>query len=289
MFARIQTCTNRQLFFFCNKELPVSVLHISLGFDIYLGVVAFILGACMGSFLNCMAWRIANNESIFRGRSHCDECGKTLQVRDLFPLVSYLINKGKCRFCGAKLSAGHLVAELLTGAVFVLVLFTYDLTWQTLEMLLLCCILLVAAFTDIKNYTIPNGCIIAGIIFRIPFFFLLPNGQESLVDALLGGFAVGGGLLLVVLVYEKLRQIEAMGGGDLKLLFVTGLYLGWAQNILCLFLACILGIVFGLVTQKRREHNENAKIFPWGPSICAAAILCMLVGSNILDAYLALF
>ena len=267
----------------------MSVLHISLGFDIYLGVIAFVLGACMGSFLNCMAWRIANNESIFRGRSHCDECGKTLQVRDLFPIVSYLINKGKCRFCGAKLSAGHLVAELVTGAVFVLVLFTYDFTWQALEMLLLCCILLVAAFTDIKNYTIPNGCIIAGIILRIPFFFLLPNGQESLVDALLGGFAVGGGLLLVVLVYEKLRQIEAMGGGDLKLLFVTGLYLGWAQNILCLFLACILGIVFGLVTQKRREHNENAKIFPWGPSISAAAILCVLVGSNVIAAYLTLF
>ena len=278
-------------FLLCTKERKnVHVLQAaSIELQIYIGVVTFIFGACMGSFLNCMAWRIANGESVFKGRSHCDECGKTLQVRDLFPIVSYLINKGKCRFCGAKLSAGHLVAELVTGAVFVLVLFAYYISWQALEMLFFACVLLVAAFTDIKNYTIPNGCIIAGIILRIPFFFLLPNWQESLIDALLGGFAVGGLLLLVVLIFEKIRQTEAMGGGDLKLLFVTGLYLGLAQNILCLFTACIFGIVFGLVTQKRRENNENAKIFPWGPSICAAAILCMLVGSNILDAYLALF
>ena len=300
----------------------MSILHLSFGFDIYVGVMAFVLGACMGSFLNCMAYRIAQGESVLKGRSHCDTCGHVLSVRDLFPIVSFLISKGKCRYCGARLSAGHLVAEIATGITFVLIIFTFDLSWTALEMTLFACVLLVAAFSDIKSYIIPNGCIIAGIILRIPFFFLLPDWQACLIDALLGGFAVGGGLLLIVLIYERVRKVEAMGGGDLKLLFVTGLYLGFAQNILCVFIACILGIIFGLIfqhasTQAPQASGDSAasgsatpaitssthasstpaidadtdtpKIFPWGPSISAAAILCALFGTPLISLYLALF
>ena len=80
-----------------------------------------------------------------------------------------------------------------------------------------------------------------------------------------------------------------MGGGDLKLLFVTGLWLGWAKNLLCLLLACVFGIVFGLATQKRRAQQENAKILPWGPSICAAGIITMLAGDAVIAAYVSLF
>ena len=74
------------------------MLHLSIGFDIYIGLLAFIFGACMGSFLNCMAWRIVNGESITKGRSHCDVCGHTLSARDLFPILSFLWNRGKCRY-----------------------------------------------------------------------------------------------------------------------------------------------------------------------------------------------
>ncbi len=261
------------------------MLELPAELNIFIGIVAFVLGACMGSFLNCMAWRITEGESPWKGRSHCDECKHTLQPLDLVPIASYLAMRGRCRYCGAKLSAGHVWAELLTGIVYVLVFAVYGVSLQALEMLLFASVLLAAAFADLKSYIIPNGFVVAGIVLRIPFFFCLPGWQESLVDALLGGFAVGGGLLLVVLLYEKLRGIEAMGGGDLKLLFVTGLYLGWANNILCLLLACILGIVFAAATQKSRE----GKVFPWGPSISAAAIACALWGSQLVGAYLALF
>ena len=132
---------------------------------------------------------------------------------------------------------------------------------------------------------IPDRFILAGIIFRIPFFFLLPDWKGQLLDAGIGGFAIGGGLLLIVLAYEKIRRVEAMGGGDLKLLFLTGLYLGWQRNLLCLFFACILGIVVGLATAKKREE----KLFPWGPSIAAGAILSILCGSELISAYLGLF
>ncbi len=259
------------------------MLHLSTGLDIYIGILSFILGACFGSFLNCMAWRIVNGESVLKGRSHCDVCGKPLPARDLIPIISFLINRGKCRMCGAKLSVSHVVAEIASGAAFLLIIFKYDISLQALEMLIFAVILLASSFADLQGYIIPDRFIAAGIILRIPFFFFLPEWKTSLIDSLIGGFAVGGGLLLLVLLYEKIRKIEAMGGGDLKLLFVTGLYLGWAKNILCLLLACIIGIIFAIIMQR------SDKAFPWGPSICAAAIITAMIGDTLINAYMSLF
>ena len=92
----------------------------------------------------------------------------------------------------------------------------------------------------------------------------------------------------MVLLYEKLRRVDAMGGGDLKLLFLTGLYLGWLENLLCLLLACLIGIITALAAQKRRRQDAP-RLIPWGPSIAAAAILTLLFGDAITSAYLSLF
>ena len=264
------------------------MLYITPGFTVYFCSVAFLLGACMGSFLNCMAWRIVHGESVLRGRSHCDVCGHVLTARDLVPIVSFLAHHGRCRWCGAKLSARHVWAETVTGAVFVLIVLKFDISLQALGALALACVLLAGAFADLEGYIIPDRFVLAGIGLRVVWFFF-EDWRVTLPDALLGGFAVGGGLLAFVLLYEKLRKIEAMGGGDLKLLFVTGLWLGWAKNLLCLLLACVFGIVFGLATQKRRAQQENAKILPWGPSICAAGIITMLAGDAVIAAYVSLF
>ena len=264
------------------------MLYISPGFTVYFCAVAFLLGACMGSFLNCMAWRIVHGESVLRGRSHCDVCGHVLTARDLVPIVSFLAHHGRCRHCGAKLSARHVWAETVTGAVFVLIVLKFDISLQALGALALACVLLAGAFADLEGYIIPDRFVLAGIGLRVVWFFF-EDWRTTLPDALLGGFAVGGGLLLVVLLYEKLRKLDAMGGGDIKLLFVTGLYLGWMQNLLCLLFACIFGIFFAALSQKKRQSQENAKIFPWGPSICAAAITTLLFGDQIIVAYLGLF
>ena len=264
------------------------MLYISPGFTVSFCVLAFGFGACMGSFLNCMAWRIVHGESVLRGRSHCDVCGHVLTAGDLVPIVSFLAHRGRCRWCGAKLSARHVWAEGLTGAAFVLILLRFDLSLQALGALTLACVLLAGALADLEGYIIPDRFIVAGVAARIPFFFF-EDWRRTLPDALLGGFAVGGGLLAFVLLYEKLRRVEAMGGGDLKLLFVTGLWLGWAKNLLCLLLACLFGIAFGLATQKRRAAQENAKLFPWGPSICAAGIVTMLAGDAVIAAYGSMF
>ena len=127
------------------------MLWISPALTVYICVLTGILGACMGSFLNCMAWRIVHGESVLHGRSHCDVCGHVLGAGDLIPVVSYIIHKGRCKYCGAKLSAGHVFAEVLTALTFLLLVLKYDISLQALEYILLACLLLAAAFTDLEG------------------------------------------------------------------------------------------------------------------------------------------
>ena len=235
------------------------MLWVSPALTVYICVLTGILGACMGSFLNCMAWRIVHGESVLHGRSHCDVCGHVLGAGDLIPVLSYIMHKGRCKYCGAKLSAGHVFAEVLTALTFLLLVLKYDISLQALEYILLACLLLAAAFTDLEGYMIPDRFIVTGIVVRVVFLFLQGNVLENLMDALLGGFAVGGGLLLIVLLYEK-----------------------------------VLGIVFAFIFPEKRTtedgaEEEDGKLFPWGPSISAAVILTLLCGSEIIGAYLSLF
>lgn len=251
----------------------------------YCLTLAVVLGLCVGSFLNCLAWRLVHGESVLKGRSHCDACGHVLAPRDLIPVVSFLLSQGKCRYCGKKLSRTHLAAELSTAAAFVALLLKYDISLQTLEYALFCGTLLTCAFADLEGYMIPDRCVLFGVALRPVFLLLMKSPVSAWIDSLLGGFLVAGGLLALVLLYEKLRKVEAMGGGDIKLLFLTGLYLGWKGNLLCLFAACILGILFGLLATRR----SDTPLFPWGPAITAAAILTLLFGEPVLEAYLGLF
>lgn len=261
------------------------MLYATPVITVYCVTLAVLLGACMGSFLNCWAWRIVHGESVLKGRSHCDNCGHVLCFRDLIPVVSFLTSHGKCRYCGQKLSRRHLFAELATAVSYAAILMKYDISLQTLEYILFASLLLGCAFADLEGYMIPDRFILAGIILRPVFLLFRGEPISAYINAFLGGILVAGVLLAVVLLYEKLRKVEAMGGGDIKLLFVTGLYLGWQRNLLCLLLACILGIVFGLIANRKKDAQT---LFPWGPAITASAILTLLFGQQVLDAYLAL-
>lgn len=249
----------------------------------YACLVAGVLGACLGSFLNCLAWRAVHGESALRGRSHCDSCGHVLGVRDLIPIVSFFLAKGRCRYCGARLSSRHVWAEAVMAAVFVSLLLRYDISLQTLEAWLAACVLAACAFADLEGYIIPDRFVAVGIVLFIAGTPFANDPGGRLFDGALGGFGVAGGLTLLVLFLEKRMGREAMGGGDLKLLFLTGLYFGWKENLLCLFLACVIGIVWGLAGKK-----TGGKAIAWGPSIALAAWLTALAGESVIRWYLSL-
>lgn len=147
------------------------MLRLSLPITVYCCAMAALLGACMGSFLNCLTWRMLHGESVLRGRSHCDVCGHVLGVRDLVPVFSYLLSGGKCRYCGAKLSARHVWGELISAAVFVSLLLQYDISLQTLEAWLLACVLLACTFADLEGYIIPDRFVAAGVVLFIATLF----------------------------------------------------------------------------------------------------------------------
>lgn len=248
----------------------------------YVLCLAFVCGLCAGSFLNCMAWRIVHGESVLHGRSHCAVCGHTLGARDLVPVFSYLFLHGRCRYCGEKISPRYPAAELVSGGLWVLVVLKFGLGAHTIRYLALVCILLALSLVDIESYTIPDRFIAAGILawlVTMPWIELR-DGIGGVLMHVLGGILISGGVLVLSLLFEKVRGQESMGGGDIKLLFVVGLCLGPAGGLLALIFSCAAGLVCAAVTKNHR--------IPFGPSISAGMLLCALIGEPLIKWYLAL-
>lgn len=253
------------------------MLYASKFILIYYSILTFITGLVFGSFLNCYADRYASHESILKGRSKCDNCKKELKVLDLIPIVSWAIHKGKCRYCGAKLSIKYPLSELICGIGFVLILLKFDLSLKTLIYLVLFSCLFALSLIDLKVYEIPDICIVIPIIGWV----ILNIFEKRWVSGLIGGLTIAGAILLIALIMDKILNRESLGGGDIKLLFVTGLYLGFVGNLFNLVLACLFGLLFVLIRKK--------DLIPFGPSIALACIVMLLYGSRLVDLYLGLF
>lgn len=263
----------------------------------YLLVMAFILGTVLGSFINCWAWRSMHGESVLKGRSHCTSCGHVLKPIDLVPVFSWLSTGGKCRYCGEKVSVRYLITELLLGLSFVAITLTYGLTLETVELCAFTCVLLFLSLTDIDDYLIPNGCIIAALAIRAIYLAIMwvtgkMSGGEVGYYAL-SAVAVGAVMLLIVLAADHILGRESMGGGDLKLYMVAAFYFGWQQMLFLIFVSCILGLASTMLFARRPSEEGGpegvSKPFPFGPSIAAACVITMLCGKQVVSWYLGLF
>jgi prepilin signal peptidase PulO-like enzyme (type II secretory pathway) len=183
------------------------------------------------------------------------------------------------------------VGELLLGVVFVLTTIRFDVSLELVLMLFFVCILYFVSVTDIYDQIIPNGAIITALVVRVIWhvvFELFLGGSPDImvtVRFLIDGLAVSLPLFLLVLFMEKLWKKEAMGGGDIKLLFIVGLYLGWEKTLLTLLFACIVGIIGGTIQLRRQEDGY----FAFGPYIAIAAVLSLLIGDGLIEWYLSLF
>ena len=252
---------------------------------IYTLIISFLFGSVMGSFLNCYASRICHNESIVKGRSHCDACNHVLGILDLIPIVSYLINKGKCRYCGCKLSIRYLISEIVGGLSFVFIVLKFGFSLKTIEYLILISCMLAVSFADMEDYLIPDRFIIVGIVNRVVFILIGNDIKSELLNSIIPALVIGGVMIILVLVMEKILRKDAMGGGDIKLLFMLCLYNSLSLDLLGLLFSCIIGIIFGLIDTK----GEKGKLFPFGPSICLGFFLVFMFGSSIVNWYLSLF
>lgn len=286
---------------------------------ILLGIAA-LLGACLGSFINCLAWRLVEGESVLKGRSHCTSCGHVLGPFDLVPVVSWLALRGRCRHCGHRVGVRYLVVEVLMAAAFVALVVVQGIGVATLAYMVLACLLMGASLVDLDTFTIPNGFVVVGVVLwaasiwfmRVPsvgtfgvgtlFAPLLGQGWLSVaLDGIVGAVAVGGGILVFSMVFDAVTHRSSLGGGDVKLLFMVGLFLGVAGSLLNVLLACVLGLVFATVRGKASrseipaassdeggQESFRTRAIPFGPAIAAATMLTLTVGPGMLGWYVGL-
>ena len=247
----------------------------------YCIVVTVFLGAAMGSFLHCAAWRISRGESFVKGRSRCPACGHELSLPDLIPLLSWLFLRGKCRRCGAKIPVRYFLAELFFAAITVACLCCFGLTWLCLRNWGFLCCLFLLSLVDAEIKEIPDGCLIAAVLIWVLTLPFLWSGLRDLLLHVGAGIAYGAGVLLLSLAMDRLLKKESLGGGDVKLLAVIGLYLGFVQTLFCLLLSCVIGLAQALLREKGKE-----KQFPFGPALSAAAALMLFFGQRFAVWYL---
>ena len=243
---------------------------------VYTIVLAFVLGACMGSFLNCAAMRTGREESFIRGRSHCMSCGHDLGFVDLVPVASWVLLKGKCRYCGAKVSGRYPLSEIVFALVCVGCLLKFDLTVLGLRNFIFLSVLFYLTITDLETMRIPDGChVIAALAWILSAPMLYP-GKEILIRIAVGA-AVGAGLLGLSLIMDRVMGRDTLGGGDIKLFAVIGLYFGAVGTLFTLVLSCIIGLGANAIMKKRE--------FPFGPWIAAASALMLFFGEPLIRWY----
>ena len=296
------------------------ILNEVPGSKVYFLVLAFLFGMCMGSFLNCAAWRIVHGESVMKGRSHCAVCNHPLGLADLVPLFSYIFLHGKCRYCGEKIAARYLIAEIVSGAVFLSIVWKFGLSLATLQWLVLGSVLLCISFADLEDYLVPDRLIVIGIVTRLVFapFLSQEVWWKTYINVLIGGLAVALPLLIFVIIADKVMGRETMGGGDIKIIFMVGLYFRWQESLLIMIMACIIGMIFAVIgkkimiqkdlkelqeKQQMEEVGETVEteelsdsevlmrggLIPFGPSIACAAWIALFVAQTVVNWYSGLF
>lgn len=280
-------------------------------------VVGFIFillfGAVVGSFLNVVIHRVPLEKSIVFPNSACPQCEKPIKPYDNIPILSWLLLAGKCRNCKNPISPRYPAVELLTAHVFVLVYWQIGFTWYLPVGLIFVSATLALIFIDSEHMILPDVItfplmffaifvrLIYPIIYQTDFFHDtrimplaaidagIPGWLVSLIGALIGGLVGGGSLWLVGEIWKRLRGIEAMGLGDVKMMFGVGALLGWQLTLLTIFLGALAGSVIGIfVMIKDRENGMQAKI-PFGIFLGIGAIIALLFGEQIINWYLATF
>ncbi len=244
--------------------------------DLFFSLSIFIFGLIVGSFLNCLIYRLEIEESFLKGRSYCPRCKQILSWPDLIPVLSFLFLKGKCRYCQQKISIQYPLVELATGILFVSI---FNILYSIFYILITCFLIVIFVY-DLKHYIIPDKIIYPVIVIALVFNFQFSIFKFSILSAI-GAAAF---FLLIVLISRG----KWMGVGDIKLAFLIGLVLSWPNILVALFLAFFIGAVIGLgliISGKKKLKSE----VPFGPFLVTGTFIAMFFGEQLINWYLDLF
>lgn len=242
----------------------------------------FVFGLIIGSFLNVCIYRIPRGESVVMPPSHCPNCGKRIRWYDNIPIISYLILRGKCRFCGQPISIQYPIIELLTGILTLGIFLRFGISFDTIYYLILTYVLVVISVIDLKSMLVPvKPCYFAmvlGIILS-PF-----TSSITFKSSMLGASFGAGVILFIIETYYIIAGKKGMGYGDANIMALVGAFLGWQKVFLTLFLASLMGATVGIFLIANGKSRKTP--IPFGPYISLAAYITVLFGNNIISWYL---
>ncbi len=247
---------------------------------------AVMLGLVLGSFATVVAYRVPRHESIVTGRSKCPNCGRVVTAIENVPVISYLIQRGRCRGCGARISYRYPVIELVTAVLFGLAAAKFGSSIEALVFAGFFWVLVVLTAIDLEHRLLPNRVVypafVAGWV-GLTIAALINDDLASLRSAGVGALVFGGFFFVIAFIYPA-----GMGGGDVKLAFVLGTFLGYVGGagvvVVGMFLAFLLGGVVGVAAMAVSRAGRKTQI-PFGPFLALGAVLAIFTGPAIIDFY----
>lgn len=236
--------------------------------ETYYTIIVFIFGTLFGSFFNVVGYRLPKEESIIFPSSHCPNCNHKLGMLELIPIFSFLCLGGKCKKCHTKISWIYPIFELCTGVLFALsyIIFGFDIDF--IIALTFISVLLIIIVSDIRYMIIPDEVLFVGITCLFAEIFI-KSGWVGCLEALVHGLISFGIMFLFKCMGDFLFKKESMGGGDIKLMFLFGMVLGWPLALISIFLASFIGLPISIYIVARKKTN----IIPFGPFLSVAAMI----------------
>ena len=247
--------------------------------ELYYLIVFFIFGLVFGSFFNVVGYRLPKNMSLTSPSSHCPQCEHKLRPLELVPVFSWLFQGGKCKNCGKKIPIFYPVFETFTGIVFALIYYVFGLSITTFIAIVFASMILILIISDILYMIIPDELLIfCGIVIFI--LKIIANGVGVLIPTLIDMIVPFVVMLLIKLFGDFIFKRESLGGGDIKLMLVFGMVLGWEVALFTIVLSAFLALPISLITLKSNKTHE----IPLGPYLGISALICLIckIDTNVL-------
>ncbi|MCK5511327.1 MAG: prepilin peptidase [Thermodesulfovibrionia bacterium] len=261
--------------------------------NIFLYGIVFVFGSVVGSFLNVCIYRIPRGMSIIIPSSRCPSCSTPIEPWNNIPIISYILLRGRCRFCKEKISLQYPIVESLNAFLYMIIVWRFgtSIAWFLLVYFVFVSSLIIITFIDIEHQIIPDRITLPGILLALIFGATILPDPFSRFDSLgfnnsFIGALLGGGLFYLIAILGKVvLKKDAMGGGDIKMMAMVGGFLGWKGVILTTFLGSLLGSVIGISLILIKGQRWGAKV-PFGPYLALGALISMLSGQELLRWYL---
>lgn len=232
-------------------------------------LIITLLGLSFGSFATALSYRIPEGKNFILARSHCPKCEHVLGFFDLFPILSWLFQNGNCRYCKNKISISYPLTELSVAVLFLIIFFKFGISPIALILASLAVCLTIVTLIDLKHYIIPDSLNIIMFLLGVAYQFVLEAPLTQFIIGPILGLSIG--IFLRWFIWQWKKE-EGLGMGDVKFFVVVGIFLSPESIVTFLFLSGILGIVLGLLWR----IMGKGKLFPFGPALALALLICLI-------------